>query len=93
MSRSASEGRITTRLNEEEQAILRRARSVTGKTTSGVIKTALRAYAKTLPSEAPLAIFERCGVVGAISGPTDLSETYKQQITYTGKHDDPSRDE
>ena len=62
-------------------------------TTSGVIKSALRVYAKTLPSEAPLAIFERCGVVGAISGPADLSQTYKQHIDYSGKHDDERGDE
>jgi hypothetical protein len=77
--------RVTTRLDEDEQAILRRARAATGKTTSGVIKAALRLYDRALPSETPLEIFERHGVVGAVSGPSDLSETYKQQVDYSGK--------
>jgi hypothetical protein len=86
MPKSSGDARVITRLDEEEQAILRRARATTGKNTSGVIKAALRLYARTLPKETPVEIFERCGVVGAISGPTDLSETYKGLIDYSGKH-------
>jgi len=86
MVKQGSDTRVITRLDEEEQAILRRARATTGKNTSGVIKAALRVYARTLPKETPVEIFERCGVIGAISGPTDLSETYKTQIDYSGKH-------
>lgn len=86
MSKSSADSRVITRLDEEEQAILRRARVVTGKNTSGVIKAALRLYAKTLPAESPVDVFERRGVIGAISGPKDLSENYKQQIDYSKKH-------
>ena len=87
MGRQGSDTRVITRLDEEEQAILRRARATTGKNTSGVIKAALRVYARTLPKETPVEIFERCDVIGAIAGPTDLSETYKAHIDYSRKHD------
>jgi hypothetical protein len=85
MSKGEADARVITRLDEEERAILRRARALTGKNTSGVIKAALRLYAQTLPSESPAEIFERCGVLGAIKGPSDLSETYKQRIDYSVK--------
>jgi hypothetical protein len=39
-----------------------------------------------LPRESAFAIFERCGVVGAVSGPSDLSETYKEQLDFGRKH-------
>ena len=83
---SKTGARVITRLDEEEQAILRRARAATGKNTSGVIKAALRCYAQTLTTETALEIFERFGIVGAVSGPTDLSETYKEQVDYSDKH-------
>lgn len=51
-----------------------------------MIKAALRQYAKTLPREAPIELLERFGVVGAVTGSTDLSETYKEQIDYSDKH-------
>lgn len=86
MLRSKADARVITRLDEEEQAILRRARAATGKNTSGVIKAALRHYAKSLPAESSFALFERCGVIGAVSGPTELSEAYKQHIDYSDKH-------
>jgi hypothetical protein len=73
-------------MDPEEREILRRARARTGKNTSGVIKAALRAYAKTLPGESALEIFERCGVLGAVSGPTDLSENYKELLDFGRKH-------
>lgn len=85
-SRSSPDARVITRLDPEEREILRRAREVTGKNTSGVIKAALRVYEKTLLRSSALEIFEQHGVVGAISGPSDLSETYKQQIDYSAKH-------
>jgi hypothetical protein len=78
--------RVITRLDEEERAILRRARARTGQNTSAVIKAALRLYAQTLPSESPLELFERFGVVGAVSGPKDLSETYKSRVDYSAKY-------
>lgn len=74
--------RVIARLDEQEQAILRRARVVTGKNSSEVIRLALRCYARTLASETPLEIFERHGVVGAAAGPTGLSENYKARIDY-----------
>jgi hypothetical protein len=77
--------RVIARLDEEEQAILRRARAITGNNSSEVIRVALRCYARTLATETPLEIFERHGVVGAGTGPTDLSETYKDQINYAHK--------
>lgn len=86
MSKPKSDSRVIARLDDEEQAILRRARAATGQNTSSVIKAALRAYAKTLPAESAIALFERCGVIGAVTGPTDLSETYKQAIDYSRKH-------
>jgi hypothetical protein len=86
VAKGKSDARVMTRLDEEEQAILRRARALTGKNTSGVIKAALRAYARTLPGATPLEIFERCGVVGASEGPVDLSATYKARIDYAAKH-------
>ncbi len=78
--------RVITRLDDEERAILRRARATTGQNTSAIIKAALRLYAQTLPSETPIELFERFGVVGAVSGPEDLSETYKSRIDYSSKH-------
>ena len=86
VGKSSTDGRVITRLDEEEQAILRRARAATGKNTSGVIKAALRLYAKTLPAESPVELFERYGLIGVVSGPTDLSETYKQHLDYSDKH-------
>ena len=53
-----------------------------------MIKAALRHYARSLPTETALEIFERCGLLAAVDGPTDLSETYKEQIDYSGKHGD-----
>lgn len=78
--------RVITRLDAEERAILRRARSTTGQNTSAIIKAALRLYAQTLPSETPIELFERFGVVGAVSGPENLSETYKSRVDYSRKH-------
>lgn len=86
MRKSGTDARVITRLDDEEQAILRRAKAATGKNTSGVIKAALRLYAKTLPAETPIELFQRCGVIGALSGPTDLSDTYKRHIDYSSKH-------
>ncbi len=86
MAKAPPDARVIARLDEEERAILRRARAATGKTTSSVIKAALRVFARTLPGESALATFERHGVVGAISGPRDLSETYKQHVDYSDKH-------
>jgi hypothetical protein len=80
---------VITRLDEEEQAMLRRARATTGKNTSGVIKAALRLYAQTLPAQSPLELFEQCGVVGAVAGPTDLSVRYKSQLDFSNKHGKP----
>jgi hypothetical protein len=78
--------RVITRLDDEERAILRRARATTGQNTSAIIKAALRLYAQTLPSETPIELFERFGVVGAASGPKDLSERYKSLVDYSSKH-------
>jgi uncharacterized protein (DUF1778 family) len=78
--------RVITRLDDEERAILRRARATTGQNTSAIIKAALRLYARTLPSETPIELFERFGVIGAVSGPEDLSETYKALVDYSSKH-------
>ena len=86
MTKNRKDARVIARLDEEEQVILRRARFVTGQNTSEVIKAALRLYSQSLPREPSIQIFERCGVVGAISGPTDLSESYKQHIDYSAKH-------
>ena len=86
MDKPKSDSRVIARLDEEEQAILRRARASTGQNTSSVIKAALRAYAKTLATESPFDLFERHGVIGAASGPTDLSETYKSLLDYANKH-------
>lgn len=86
MPKPTEDARVIARLDPEEREILRRARATTGKNTSGVIKAALRAYGKTLPGESALAIFERCGVLGAVSGPTDLSETYKEVLDFGRKH-------
>ena len=88
MARPVPDTRVIARLDDEERAILRRARSATGKNTSSIIKAALRLYARTLPADSPLSIFERHGVLGAISGPRDLSETYKQRVDYSAKHGD-----
>ena len=86
MPKTGADARVIARLDQEERVLLRRARAATGKNTSSVLKAALRLYARTLPGESPLALFERCGVVGAVSGPRDLSETYKQRIDYSAKH-------
>lgn len=87
MSQVKSGARVITRLDAEEQAILERARRLTGSNTSGVIKAALRAYSETLPKESPLEIFQRLGVVGAAEGPADLSERYKEYVDYAAQHD------
>lgn len=86
MSKHGTDGRVIARLDEEEQALLRRARAATGKNTSAVIKAALRLYAQSLPRKAPLEIFEDCGAIGAAGGPEDLSETYKDRVDYASKH-------
>jgi hypothetical protein len=80
-----SDERVIARLDPEEQAILQRARALTGQNTSGVVKAALRAYGESLPQEAPLEIFERFGVVGAVHGPTDLSERVKDALDFRAK--------
>jgi uncharacterized protein (DUF1778 family) len=82
----SSDARVIARLDDEEQEILRRARAATGQNTSAVIKAALRSYGKSLPRESALSIFERHGVVGAVSGPRDLSESYKDLVDYSHKH-------
>lgn len=74
MAKSPKDARVTTRLDEEDQALLRRVRALTGATTSTVIKAALRCYAQSLPHESPLHLFERHGLVGALQGPTHLSK-------------------
>lgn len=58
MAKSDPDARIIARLDEEERAILRRVRAVTGKNPSAIVKAALRAYEKALPRESALAIFE-----------------------------------
>ena len=80
-----ADSRVIARLDEEERALLRRARALTGKNTSGVIKAALRLYAETLPKKTAVELFEEHGVLGAASGPVDLSETYKERIDYSAK--------
>jgi len=86
MRKPDPDARVIARLDDEEREILRRARAATGKNTSAVIKAALRLYEKTLPHESALAIFERSGVIGAVSGPVDLSESYKGLVDYSHKH-------
>jgi uncharacterized protein (DUF1778 family) len=81
-----ADARVIARLDDEEQEILRLARAATGQNTSAVIKAALRSYGKSLPRESALAIFERHGVIGAVSGPSNLSETYKSLVDYSHKH-------
>jgi hypothetical protein len=80
------DARVIARLDADEQALLRRAREVTGKNTSAVIKAALRQYVASLPGASPIAIFRERGVVGAAAGPTDISEKYKQLLDYGAKH-------
>jgi hypothetical protein len=80
-----SDARVMARLDAEGQALLRKARAATGKSTSAVIKAALRLYAGTLSNGTPLEILQRCGVVGAVTGPTHLSETYKQHVDDAAK--------
>jgi len=78
--------RVIARLGEEEREILRRARVSTGQNTSAIIKAALRLYGDALKRESALAIFERNGLVGALSGPRNLSETYKGLLDFAPKH-------
>ncbi|MDD9941830.1 MAG: ribbon-helix-helix protein, CopG family [Myxococcales bacterium] len=77
--------RINARLDAEESELLERARALTGKSTSAIIKEALRLYCADLPRESPLEIFVRHGVVGAIEGPEDLSESYKDRVDFSKK--------
>lgn len=84
--KDTQDARIIARLDIEEREILRRARAATGKNTSAIVKAALREYEKTLPVESALEIFARFGVVGAVSGPRDLSERYKSSIDFSIKH-------
>lgn len=81
-----SDARVIARLGEEEREILRRARTSTGQNTSAVIKAALRLYGTSLERESALAIFERNGVVGAVSGPRNLSASYKELVDFSHKH-------
>ena len=84
---AGSDNRVMARLDDEERALLERVRELTGKNTSAIIKAALRLYADSLSAErSPLEVFERHGLVGAVSGPTDLSETYKREVDYAEKH-------
>jgi hypothetical protein len=85
MAKSDQGFRVIARLDAEERAILRRARAKTGQNTSAIIKAALRHYAQTLPAETPLQIFERLGVLGAATGPRDLSDTYKERLDFSKK--------
>ena len=57
--------------------------------SGSVVKAALREYDKTLPRQSALEIFERFGVVGAVTGPRDLSERYKQLRDFSSKHGKP----
>ena len=77
--------RVNARLDAEESELLERARTRTGKSTSAIIKEALRLYCADLPKESPLEIFAKHGVVGAVSGPEDLSENYKERIDFSKK--------
>jgi len=86
MAKPDTDSRVIARLDAEEQALLRRARELTGQNTSGVIKAALRQYAAGLPQRSALDILRERGVVGAVEGPTDLSENYKQYVDYSKKH-------
>lgn len=86
MAKEEPDARVITRLNEEEQALLRHARAVSGKNTSGVIKAALRQYAESLERKSPVEIFHDMDLLGAVEGPTDLSVTYKQHIDHSDKH-------
>jgi len=86
VKKSKTDARVIARLDANEQALLRRAREVTGKNTSAVIKAALRQYVASLPGASPIAIFRERGVIGAVSGPTDLSEKYKELVDYATKH-------
>jgi uncharacterized protein (DUF1778 family) len=84
--KTSQDARIIARLDSEERDILRRARAATGKNTSAIVKAALREYEKTLPRQSALKIFERFGVIGAISGPRDVSERYKRLLDFSSKH-------
>ncbi len=53
------------------------------------MKAALRDYEKTLPRQSALEIFGRFGVIGAVSGPRDVSERYKRLIDFSTKHGKP----
>lgn len=81
-----TDARVIARLDEEEREILRRARATTGQNTSAIIKAALRLYGDSLARESALAIFERKGLIGALSGPRNLSESYKELVDYSSKH-------
>jgi hypothetical protein len=63
--------------------------AATGKNTSAIVKAALRDYEKTLPRQSALEIFGRFGVIGAVSGPRDVSERYKRLIDFSTKHGKP----
>lgn len=82
---SVPEHRVNARLDADEAELLARARARTGKSTSAIIKEALRLYCAELPSDSPLEIFSRHGVVGVVVGPADLSETHKERIDFSAK--------
>jgi hypothetical protein len=82
MSRPGSDSRAVARLDEEERALLRRAREVTGQSTGGVIKAALSQYAAGLPQRSALEILRERGLVGAVQRPADLSENYRGYVNY-----------
>lgn len=68
------------RLSREDASALERACKRTGQSVDDVMRSALRAYWERLPEEAALEIFKRHGVIGAVSGPLDLSVTYKNHL-------------
>lgn len=74
--------RITVRLDEELARKVQHARKRTGKSTTDLVREGLDRYCTDLSAGAgsPWEVIQAVGLVGCASGPSDLAETYKDEM-------------
>lgn len=80
-----SRGRLNARLEPELERKLAYLRRRTGLATSDVVRESIERYYEAVRAGGAdaLTVLEACGFVASASGPSDLSESYKEHLTET----------
>ena len=83
-------GRLNARIDEELASKLEHIRRVTGATTTQVVRESIELYYEAVRNSAagPRKVLEQTGFLGCGSGPSNLSQSYKQLLAdgLAGKH-------